>query len=550
MKDIFLLTKILFKNSLGKNINEKNNNKSKFGTMILIFAVSAYLIGVLGVFSYQIIDTLIKVRQEEVFISFSLLIICGFTLFRTIFTAINILYFSKDVEFLLPMPIEPIKIVFAKFNIMLISNYITEVIMFGIPYVIYWYMLKLKVTFLISSLLVFLVIPIIPMLISSLIIVFIMRFTSFLKNKDVVQYISVFITVGIVLGMQFLNNSSNNVTNFVLANKIVEINGYSSVLSRYFFTVKQAVEVLTSTENISVFKNLGLLYFESIFSFIICVFLISKMYLDSAVKATVSGIKTRKPKTKELNKKSVGKTYILKEFKLLFRTPVYLFQCVLPSFIFPIIFSIPIYKNLKETGNSGISIMDFDVMFNEIINSGFGFGILLVAITFLYSFNFMSVTSVSREGENALFMKYIPIPLSRQYKYKAIPGIIINLVPLIYVLVIIKILFTEIGLYFYLQIILVSLLCNILINYFSVIIDVLKPKLHWSSEYAVVKQNMNMLYSFILCLLLMGIFIGVASYIDNVNILTAVLSAIMLLLLIVFEIFLKKYEHEIFKKIS
>ena len=103
---------------------------------------------------------------------------------------------------------------------------------------------------------------------------------------------------------------------------------------------------------------------------------------------------------------------------------------------------------------------------------------------------------------------------------------------------------------FYLQIILVSLLCNILINYFSVIIDVLKPKLHWSSEYAVVKQNINMLYSFVLCLLLMGIFIGVASYIDNVTILTSVLSAVMFLLLIVFEIFLKKYEHEIFKKIS
>ena len=137
MKDIFLLTKVLFKNSLGKNINEKNNNKAKVGTVILIFAVSAYLIGVLGVFSYQIIDTLIKLRQEEVFISFSLLIICGFTLFRTIFTAINILYFSKDVEFLLPMPIAPIKIVFANVNFKLShrANYVWNSLYYLLVYV-------------------------------------------------------------------------------------------------------------------------------------------------------------------------------------------------------------------------------------------------------------------------------------------------------------------------------------------------------------------------------------------------------------------------------
>ena len=371
-----------------------------------------------------------------------------------------------------------------------------------------------------------------------------------MKNKDVVQYISVFITVGIVLGLQTLNYSSNSTADLVLANKIVEINGYSSVLSQYFFTVKQAVAVLTGIDNIEVFKNLGFLYLESIASFIIIVLFISKMYLNSAIKATVSGIRARKMKVQELSRRTVEITYIAKEFKSLFRTPVYLFQCVLPSFIFPIIFSIPIFQNLKETGNSAISIMDFDVIVNEIIKSGFGFGIILVVINFLYSFNFMSVTSISREGENALFMKYIPIPLSRQYKCKAIPGIIINLVPLIYVLVILKIFISEMSLVLFLQIVLVSLLCNIVVNYFSVIIDVLKPKLHWSSEYVVVKQNMNMLYSFVLGLLVIGVVIGVSSYIDNINILAFVLSAIMILLLIVFEVFLKKYEHQIFKKIS
>lgn len=550
MKDILLLTKVLFQNSLGKNVNEKSSKSSKFVTAILVVAVIGYVMGVLGLLSYEMISALIQIRQEELFISFSLLFICIFTLFRTIITSINVLYFSKDVEFLLPMPIAPIKIVFSKFNLMLISNYITELIMLGIPYVIYWYLLKLEAIFLLYSVLIFLVIPMIPMLISGIIIVFIMRFTSFLKNKDVVQYISVIVTIAIVFAMQMLSVSSNNVTSFVLANKIVEINGYSSVISKYFFTVKQAVTVLNVSRSSDVFKNLGLLYVESIGSYLIVIFLISKMYLKSALKTSVSGVKCKKMKIKKLNKRAVGTTYIAKEFKLLYRTPVYLFQCVLPSFIFPILFSIPIFEQLRQSGNAQLTIMDFKEPIIEVLNNGFGVGVLLVVINFLYMFNFMSVTSISREGENALFMKYIPIPLSRQYKYKAIPGIIINFVPVIYVLVLLNFLFSGINWILYLEIFFIAFLCNIVVNYFSVMIDVLRPKLHWSSEYAVVKQNMNMLYGFVLNLLVIGIVISVSSYIDNVNILTGILSGIMILFLVVFEVFLKKYERQIFRKIS
>lgn len=550
MKDIFVLTKALYKNSFGKNLNDKSTKTSSIGKTILILLVIAYISGVLGFLSYEIIKALIEIRQEEVFISFSLLLICAFTLFRTILTSINILYFSKDVEFLLPMPISPIKIVFAKFNIMLISNYITELILFGIPYIIYWYLLKLKFTFLLYSILVFLVIPIIPMIITSIVIVFIMRFTSFLRNKDIVQYISVILTIGVVLIIQMLTSSSTQTTEFVMANKMVEINGYSRVVTKYFFTVKQATDILTQKNTVQTFKNIVLLYLESIGAYILVVLLISKMYLKSALNATSSGIKTAKVKLKELSKRNVGITYIAKEFKELLRTPVYLLQCVLPSFLFPIIISLPIYNELKNTSNMEINFEQIDELLGNLLSNGFGVGIILLVINFLYVLNFMSVTSISREGENALFMKYIPISLSKQYKYKAIPGMIINLVPLIYILIILRIALPTLSLVLYLEIIFLSLLCNILVNYFSVLIDVINPKLHWSSEYTVVKQNINMLYSFFLSLILMGIIIGIASYVDNINVLTAILSSIMILALIVFEGFIKKFENKIFKKIS
>ena len=253
---------------------------------------------------------------------------------------------------------------------------------------------------------------------------------------------------------------------------------------------------------------------------------------------------------KDMARRGVGRTYIAKEFKSLFRTPVYLMQCVLPSFLFPIIFSIPIYREMTASSSVEFELGEIAKLAGELLSSGFGIGIILTLINFLYLFNFMSVTSISREGENALFMKYIPIRLSKQYKYKAIPGFLINLVPLIYVLVVLKILLPTLDLIVFMEIILLALLSNFFVNYFSVVIDLMNPKLHWTTEYAVVKQNINMLYSFILSLVLIGIIMGVSSYIDDYNILTLALSGIMIFALIVFEVFLRRYENKIFKKIA
>ena len=232
MKDIFVLTKILFKNSFGKSNLEKSGKISKIGKGIFLTVVFIYIGVVLGYFSYEITNALFRIRQEEVFISFSLLLICIVTLFRTFFLTMNLLYFSKDIEFLLPFPVSPIKIVFAKFNNLLISNYLSELIVFLVPYIVYWYILKLPISFLVSALFIFLAIPIVPMIISSLIVIVIMRFTSFIKNKDFMQYFSIFVTILVIIGVQSLVSSTNQVTDFMLANKINEINGYSSLITR------------------------------------------------------------------------------------------------------------------------------------------------------------------------------------------------------------------------------------------------------------------------------------------------------------------------------
>lgn len=165
-------------------------------------------------------------------------------------------------------------------------------------------------------------------------------------------------------------------------------------------------------------------------------------------------------------------------------------------------------------------------------------------------FNFISVTAVSRDGENALFMKYIPVELYKQCKYKVLPSIILNLFPLAYVVVLIKIFVPEVAIITIIEIIVGGLLSNIAYSYFSICIDILKPKLAWTSEYSVVKQNINMLYGAILQLVIMGIIISICAYIDNMHIAILAVSSFLIITLIIYEIFLRKFSRQLFKKVA
>ena len=164
-------------------------------------------------------------------------------------------------------------------------------------------------------------------------------------------------------------------------------------------------------------------------------------------------------------------------------------------------------------------------------------------------FNYISVTSISREGESVAFIKYIPLELYKQCRYKAIPAFILNFIPLFFIVIGMNLLFSKISISFTLEVFVIGLLCNLFISYAEVLIDILKPKIHWTSEYAVVKQNMNMLWSTIFVLIVSIIILGICSFFENVHVVTLLISAILILTTIFYDNFVKLYSTNIFKKI-
>lgn len=512
MKEIILLTRVLLKNALNKISDKKSG---KIGMIIIYILAFGYLAGCFGYISYECILTLSEINQEVLFLKLAFSGIIMFAVIQTLFTSLNLLFFSKDIENLLPLPISPLKIIMAKINCLIVSQLITASIILFPTLIVYGNILNCNILFYAISILVVLLIPVVPVVISAFVVVIVMKFTKIIKNKEVVQYISVFLIMAFVIGMQFFVGTSeeSNITNQELANEFLSNSNTIETSSNILVTTSSAINAIINYNNVEGIKNLVVLFIETVIVYYVICKIIAKTYIKTAIKFISMGTKKNKRinLSKDIVSDKIWKTYLKKEFKILVRNPIFFMQCVLPTILFPVIFSIPL---LFES-----SIQELKSAINSfgVINSKEGFGVSLVLIILLYTFNFIALTAVSRDGKDSLFMKQVPISLDKQIFYKILPGIILNIIPAIYVLVIEKILFTSIEIKMIIILFVSSFIVNVFNNYLMILIDLKNPKLNWTTEYAVVKQNINMFFQFVIYLVEIGFVIGICAILDLIS---------------------------------
>ena len=550
---VISLTKVIFKNSFqnmetAKGANANKNKKSKSMIILYIF-VFLYLAGIIGVFSNGLIKELMAINQEQMFLGVILLAIAGFVLIQSIFSAINILYYSKDNEYILPLPIKPRQIIAAKTNVLLITEYFIVAIIGLIPLVIYGVLTSANVLYYISMLIVLIAFPIIPVLISSLLVLIVMSFAKFTKNRNRFQLIATILILIVVCVLSFTVGDSNT-TPEELVGMVTKANGLVEILRGAFPTLGMAIDGLTNVNLGNQILNLFLLVVTTAVIYFIYMLVGQKLYLKGAVGNLASGKKTSKKldEEKAFKKSTLTKTYVGKEFKTLLRNPVFFMQCVLPAILFPVLMIVLTFAGIKGEQNGAPT--DIASMVTNKASVYLGIGILC-AIQFFLMFIYISATAISRDGQNAVFMKYIPVPLMKQVDYKVIPNIVMTIFMNILTIVMVEYLL-KLPVIYILLIAIAGIMMGILQSYISIIVDLKKPKLEWSSEYAVVKQNMNLMWPAILGLLnitviiILSVVLGkfVSSYI-----LITMIAIVYLLLTIVVRNYIQKNVSKLFEKI-
>lgn len=546
MNKISSLTKVLLKNSFQK-YSENNKKTSQIGKVILYGILLVYLMGIFGFLSYGLITTLQQVHQEAMFIGIFLLGLALLTIIQSIISATNVFYFSKDLDYILPLPLKPREILISKLNVILVTEYVMELIFAVAPITVYGILTSAGAMYYIVSLLVLIIFPIIPILIATFIIMIIMSFSKGVKNKDRFKLIAPLLGIILALVLSFAFSGTSELSEADLLKALTQANSMVEMVRDSLPIIKPGINAIVNSSFIEFLKLLGI----TAICYIVFILIGNKLYFRGAVGNLDSGAKKGKNITgKDIKINLVGKSYVAKEFKMLFKNPIFFVQCVLPSVLMPVVF-LGIFIVSINSNNSQEAISEFQNVLSGFIETPIGLAAILALTEFLTSMLYIAPTAISRDGQNAIFMKYIPVPYYKQLVYKGIPNVVFGTITSIIVLVFVYVV-AKTSILFLLTAFVLNLVLLILQTILMELVDLRKPKFEWSTEYAVVKQNMNLLWPFVLNLLEIGIIFIVSIPLSFTNyLITAVILA---LLHIIITYFVNRYiynnQAKLFDKVS
>lgn len=530
IKNIISLTKISAKNllenyDLVKKGQNKLNRKSAYFWLILIVIVAITLI------SNKAIDVLQDVNQLEIFPSILMALVTVIMFMQTIILSINVLYFSKDIESLLPLAIKSEELLISKINTILTILYGTELMFTFIPLILYGVSAGMGIGYYISEIVVLVLFPLFPATIITLISLILMKFIKKIKHKDAFQIIITLLFVIIIVVVEVLS------INWIMAQQNnypeigVSLKNIADNINKTLFVAEPLVSILQQ-QNIWI----NLLKVLTIYAVLIFLLILigKKIYLKNILKLTAYN------KNKVIKKvdfdtqckpESVYKAYMKNEFNNLLKNAIFFMQTIFPvcmtviSLIFlAIYFKIGLIDKIQELS---------DLLVGLNLNME-GVCIILGATQILYSLVKISITSVSRMGKNAIFMKFIPVNLYKQFIMKNIPQILINIILLLIILISAKVFFPLISIVDLICIFVLGVILSILNSYLMLIVDIKRPILNWKAEVEVFKQNGNKIFQYVWTIAVVVILMYIRKACETVNLYIGILAIFVVFALILF----------------
>ena len=545
------LTKVIFRNAYRKdNVNKEIT--AKLLSVLVFFIIFGTISTLMGFASYKLTYQLIEVDQAPAFINIILLIMILFLFSRSVFESLNNLYFSKDLKIFLRMPIKPLQLVRAKILNMIVSEYLTEAMILVSPIVVYGVIMKVGITLYIYSLIILLLLPVIPIVLTSLITSCIMRFTNIIKNKTQVQYITVFI-IFVILGIIIsLFATGDGFSEEIFTEKMLQVNGLIELISDYFVILKPIMNSLLYYQEIAGLINLIIFAVASIACYYFMTWIISRVYLKGAIGATVNAsVRERIIDTtlryEDFTPRTSTIAYLTKELKQIIRTPIFCMQCIIFPVVFPTVFvGLPALALISFAKGIGL---DFFAEGQQNILKPIGVVICVCIAQVLYIMNFTSITAISREGKTAKLMKTIPISLYKQFKYKLYPGLIANGTIAIIITLCYSLMMPSVNIIFSICLFAILIELCMVEEKIMVLIDLHAPKITWTSEYTMMKENVNVMYEFFYAVVVI-ILLGLTSFlIWNTTALLIFLLVTLLIINVAIDNYVKRHQAKLYKRV-
>ncbi len=474
------MIKILVKNRLrsliGTVLGKSKNGEVKKASKLKILGFSllyAYVIGFFLFFSSTIAvmlgKTLISIGASWLYFAFFMLITLFISFIFSIFETKSELYECKDNNLLLSMPIKPRDIVASRIAVVLIYNYIEELIVM-LPCIVVYAIYSHDAVGVVGALIVSVFLPLIPTSLASgvgYLVALISRRVK--KNSFITVAISLLFLAVYFIGYEYL---------------MLNFNAYIEKLSQSGFVPASEMPFMYHLGASCLMKPLNLLIIIALSLVIgaLTYYIISRSYIK--IVTDNYSVKKAEYKGGYIKSKSVLRALTEKELKRFFSSSAYMLNSAL-GLVFLVAAGIIAAVKRESMG------MLFSLVLPEFGISAVGASaIMIMAIVCLSSLNTMSASALSLEGKCIWIPKTMPIRDRDLLFSKVLPQIIIVTPPTLLTSVLF-IIATSAPMEYWIFYVLTPLFANVFSAMFGLVINVAFPKFDFENDLHVIKQSLS-----------------------------------------------------------
>lgn len=486
----------------------KNGGKRKALQALKVVGITLavlLLYGSVAFMEYMLFYFLNGLGQGDLVLSLALLGCTLVTLIYGFFHVNGKLFFSRDTSFLASLPLTSRTVLTGKM-IMTALGEAGVALGFAAPLVISYGVAKhMGVLFYLKSLVVYAVVPLLPLTVAMLLSFLLIRVSALWKRREGVTTLISFALFALIMLGEF---AMQGVEEEELVNWLMRmLVGQSSVtrlLLRNMPWLQWAHNGLLDN-SLAGWGQLGLYLLLSVGVFAVAILLLGGGYMKLAIRQEESIRRVNSAK-KRLFNRSEGEhspmaALFWQEIKDVLSVPVYATNCLIGMASLPLIVAMMLGMLAKE-GNLGelTALMD-------LIPRG---AYLAAATSLMGMVGVMSEaasTAVSREGVRHEMRKTYPLSGGQQLRAKVYMGVFFHMIGTVVTAVLALVLMPD----FWPETLL-AFVCSaaiaMLLSLLSVIVDAYHPRLNWKTETEAVKQNTNALLTMLLALVVVAVLVG------------------------------------------
>jgi ABC-2 type transport system permease protein len=448
----------------------------------------------------EVFDLLKSLGQEKALLTLAILTGQFLILVFGLFYLIATFYFSRDLEYLVSLPLKPFQVMLSKFTVVLVNEYLTVSLIILPALIVFGFKGKGGLEYWISLLLAYVLLPVIPLAASGLVVVGMMRLVNIGRKKDLLIVLGSLLLISAVMFLQFgLSRATRgqDVDTEKIIALIASPDGLVQTIGRRFPPSIWATRFLhdglstgSGLSGLALFGGLSVLLFGGLMAGAQRFF-----YRGLVGLSERSGGSARKSRVAKSLKIASGRHPIraifLREFRLMNRTPIFLLNGVLGVLMIPIVFALTLSSS-KSTDDAA-AILRLMTAARPLI-------IVLVTTMFIIicaTVSGVASSSFSREGRNFWVSKVIPVDYRQQVMAKFVHSWSVALLGIASATAVLVFRF-HLPVGRWLPSLALALPVTAFLTVLNLAIDLARPLLDWISPQKAMKQNLNVLIAMLL----------------------------------------------------